>query len=180
MKKILTSIMMIVLVCALIGTGVYAAFSDTETSTGNQFTAGTLDLEVDTQNPWSTVKFDNVGPLAPGDSGAVTCAVKNVGNLPGTSLTVDISGLVDAGELGANMDIVIWDDVDGDAVQDAGETTEMYNGTLAAEAGPYTVGSGLNAGVTTNVGISYSIDSGVGNEIQGDTCTFDIEFVLTQ
>lgn len=38
--------MSIGLVAMLAGTGIYALFSDTETSTGNTFTAGTLDLKV--------------------------------------------------------------------------------------------------------------------------------------
>ena len=36
--------MIIALVAALIGGGVFAAFSDTETTTNNTFTAGTLNL----------------------------------------------------------------------------------------------------------------------------------------
>lgn len=202
MKKILVSIMIIALVCALIGTGVYAAFIDTETSTANTFEAGTLDLEVDDENPWASVKIDTSStPMAPGSSGAVTCKLKNVGTLNGSSLTVDLTNLVDAagttpepeiifnpdlGELSANMDIVLWEDdgagaggVAGDAIQNGTEVT-LYSGTLLAEAGPYTVGSGLAAGATTYVGISYSIAGTVGNVIQDDSCTFDIEFVLTQ
>lgn len=197
MKKILVSLMIIALVCLLIGAGVYAAFSDTETSAGNQFAAGTLDLEVDDENPWASVKID-VDSMEPGDSGAVTCKLVNVGTLAGSSLTVDITGLSDDagttpepestpdnGELSANIDIVLWVDngagggVAGNGIQDGTEVT-LYSGKLNAEAGPYTVGSGLGAGATTYVGISYSIAGSVGNVIQDDSCTFDIVFVLTQ
>jgi predicted ribosomally synthesized peptide with SipW-like signal peptide len=196
-KKILVSLMIIALVCLLIGAGVYAAFSDTETSAGNQFAAGTLDLEVDDENPWASVKID-VDSMEPGDSGAVTCKLVNVGTLAGSSLTVDITGLSDDagttpepestpdnGELSANIDIVLWVDngagggVAGNGIQDGTEVT-LYSGKLNAEAGPYTVGSGLGAGATTYVGISYSIAGSVGNVIQDDSCTFDIVFVLTQ
>ena len=199
MRKILVSIMIIALVCALLGTGIYAVFSDTETSTGNQFAAGTLDLEVDDENPWASVKINVVTPpMKPGDSGAVTCKLENVGTIDGSSLTVDLTNLVDSpgttpnpeptpdnGELSANIDIVLWEDngagggVAGNGIQDGTEAT-LYSGKLNAVAGPYTVGSGLGAGATTYVGISYSIASSVGNEIQDDSCTFDIVFVLTQ
>jgi predicted ribosomally synthesized peptide with SipW-like signal peptide len=199
MKKILISLMIIALVCLLLGVGVYLAFSDTETSASNSFAAGTLDLEVDDENPWVSVKID-VDAMSPGDSGAVTCKLENVGTIDGTSLTVDLDNLADDagttpepeiafnpdnGELSANMDILMWEDdgagggTAGNAVQDGTEVT-LYSGKLNAEAGPYTVGSGLDASATTYVGISYSIDSGVGNVIQDDSCTFDIVFVLTQ
>jgi predicted ribosomally synthesized peptide with SipW-like signal peptide len=197
-KKILLSIMIIALVCALVGTGVFAALNDSETSVGNQFATGTLDLEVDDENPWTSVKLD-ADSMEPGDSGAVTCKLENVGTLPGSFLTVDITNLVDSagatpepeptpdnGELSANMDIVLWEDngagaggVAGDGIQNGTEVT-LYSGKLNATAGPYTVGSGLIAGATTYVGISYSIAGSVGSEIQDDSCTFDIEFILNQ
>ncbi len=47
MKKILFSIAGIVAVAALVVTSTGALFSDTETSTGNVFTAGAIDLKVD-------------------------------------------------------------------------------------------------------------------------------------
>ena len=200
MKKILVSLMIIALVCALIGTGVYLAFSDTETSASNTFAVGTLDLEVDDENPWASFAF-NVSALKPGDTGSVSIKLENVGTIDGTTLTVDLTNLVDApgttpepeiifnpdlGELSANMDIVMWEDdgagggIANNGILDGGEAT-LYSGKLNAEAGPYTVTGGLAIlPAVKYVGISYSIDSGVGNVIQDDSCTFDIEFVLTQ
>ena len=46
MKKLLLSILAIFLVIGLVGAGTLAWFQDTETSTGNTFTAGTLDLKI--------------------------------------------------------------------------------------------------------------------------------------
>jgi len=197
MRRILASLMMIALIGALIGGGVYAVFSDTETSSGNQFAAGTLDLTVDDQNPWASVKI-NVPAMKPGNSGAVTCKLTNAGTIDGATLSVDLTNLVnsagttpepeptpDLGELSANMDIVLWVDngagggVAGNGIQDGTEAT-LYTGKLNAEAGPYSVTGGLSAGATTYVGISYSIAGSVGNEIQGDSCTFNIVFVLNQ
>ena len=160
-KKILFSAMTIALVGALIGGGIYAYFSDVETSTDNTFTAGTLDLTVDTENPWTSTKItaDN---MKPGESGAVDCTLNNVGNLAGT-LTADINTLVDtqgsctepecvdeggtysggsctgniAVNLSTKMDIVVWvDDGAGggtanNGVKD-GTEEELFSGTLAA------------------------------------------------
>ena len=61
-----------------------------------------------------------------------------------------------------------------------GTEATLYSGKLNLEAGPYNVAGGLSDGATTYIGISYSIASNVGNEIQGDSCNFDIEFALTQ
>lgn len=49
MKKIVTSIGMIVFAAAVVAGGTGAFFSDTETSTGNVFTAGAIDLTVDSE-----------------------------------------------------------------------------------------------------------------------------------
>jgi len=49
MKKIITSIGMLVFVGALVAGGTGAFFSDTETSEGNVFTAGAIDLTVDSE-----------------------------------------------------------------------------------------------------------------------------------
>jgi len=96
MRKILISAMVIGLVCALIGAGVYAVFSDTETSTGNTFTAGTLNLVPSTSGTGPGGKYtvteggDGVNgkvvfiKLAPGDSGSITWTLQNDGNLDGT------------------------------------------------------------------------------------------------
>lgn len=191
MKKILGLIVVALLVIGLVGGGTYAYFSDVETSEDNTFTAGTLDLSVDTENPWDTTKI-TASAMKPGDSGVATMTLKNEGNIDGT-LTVDLTNLVDDpgttpepeptpdnGELSANMDIVLWVDADGDGVKDTGET-ELYSGKLNEySGGPYTVGT-LAGGATTYVSLSYSINGAeVGNEIQGDISTFDIEFNLEQ
>ncbi len=49
MKAIVTSLGMIVFVAAIVASGTGAFFNDTETSTGNVFTAGAIDLTVDSE-----------------------------------------------------------------------------------------------------------------------------------
>lgn len=53
MKKIIMSLGMIVFVGALVAGGTGAFFSDTETSTGNVFTAGAIDLTVDSEQHYN-------------------------------------------------------------------------------------------------------------------------------
>ena len=68
MKKIITSLGMIVFVGAIVAGGTGAFFSDTETSTGNLFTAGAIDLTVDSEQHYNNaVCVDDVWELAPGE-----------------------------------------------------------------------------------------------------------------
>jgi len=99
MKKILVSLMTITLVSALIAGGIYAAFSDSETSTGNTFTAGTLNLVPSTAGTGPAGKYtvtaggDGLNgnvvftTLKPGESGSITWTLQNNGNLDG-ALTI--------------------------------------------------------------------------------------------
>lgn len=61
MKKIITSIGMIVFVAAVVVGGTGAFFSDTETSTGNVFTAGAIDLTIDSVSHYNGMVCTLVG-----------------------------------------------------------------------------------------------------------------------
>ena len=82
MKKILVSLMAILLAVGLVGAGAFAYFNDTETSTGNTFTAGTLDLTVDGQNDPNVVSFQ-VSTISPGWSQKYKWVLKNIGSITG-------------------------------------------------------------------------------------------------
>ena len=90
-KKILISLATIGAVAAIAIGGTIAYFSDTETSTGNTFTAGSLDLTVDSQCKYNgqvipdcnwvnwrnlnSEKFFNFTDVKPGDSGEDTISL---------------------------------------------------------------------------------------------------------
>jgi predicted ribosomally synthesized peptide with SipW-like signal peptide len=81
-KKILLSLSTIAAVAAIAIGGTVAYFSDTETSTGNTFSAGTIDIAVDGKNPWShDIKYD-IKDLKPGESGNINLRVDNKGTNP--------------------------------------------------------------------------------------------------
>lgn len=61
MNKILKSFSVIAFVAAIALAGTGAYFSDTETSTGNVFTAGAIDLKVDSQTMYNGNKCELVG-----------------------------------------------------------------------------------------------------------------------
>lgn len=97
MKKILYSASAIVAVAAMVLYSTGAFFSDTETSTGNVFTAGAIDLKVDSHatyngqsvpgstwtlkdlNPTSD-KFFDFADIKPGDSGEDTISLHVINN----------------------------------------------------------------------------------------------------
>lgn len=95
MKKILGLTIAALLVMGLVGGGTWAYFTDVETSTGNVFTAGTLNLTADvtgggavsgtvTPGDDGVNEYITLANLKPGDSGTVTFTCTNTGNLPGT------------------------------------------------------------------------------------------------
>ncbi|MEA2006698.1 MAG: TasA family protein [Patescibacteria group bacterium] len=84
MKKIVKSLSIITAVAAIVIGGTVAYFSDTETSVGNTFTAGTIDIDIDGENPWTSNY--NIGDLKPGEVGYINFRINNVGENP-----VDVS-----------------------------------------------------------------------------------------
>jgi len=176
------------LAVALLGGGVYAYFSDTESSPGNQFAAGTLDLVLGGSGS-STISVSN---MAPGSSGVALIDAQNVGTIGGT-LTMTVSNLVDSegtnpepetnivppGDLSANVDLTLFIDVDHSGTFNLGDTT-LWSGKLNALSGVNANCGTLAGGATMNVGVYYSVATSVGNDIMGDITTFDITFNLQQ
>jgi len=81
MKRILLSIMTI----ALVSGGAYGAtqafFSDTEKNIGNTFSAGTIDIAVDNNNPWTRSGYALVD-MKPSQTDYIDFVVHNVGTNP--------------------------------------------------------------------------------------------------
>lgn len=82
MNKILMSLITIALVSVVAVGATRAYFSDTETSTGNNFTAGTLDLKVDSQNDPNIVHV-TLSNMKPGQIASYMWTLSNVGSLSG-------------------------------------------------------------------------------------------------
>jgi len=185
------SMMLVALVGLLLGAGTVTYFSDTETSGGNSFTAGTLDLKVD-GNDDSISAYFTVSNVKPGDSGYVEISLSNTGTISGTA-DIHIKNVMndpgdtpepeptsDDGELGANLLITILYDANGDGdYDDTGETIVSDTPLDDLDCTSYDLGP-LPAGASRNLKISWSIPSGTGNEIMDDGVSFDIEFSLEQ
>jgi len=206
-KKILASMLIIAAASMLIGAGTVAYFSDTETSSGNTFQAGTgPDLELSACGSQPYLPF-NVFDIKPGDSGVADVNVHNSGTVAGW-LSMKLINCVndenellepeteagdttaDEGELGSKLYLVIWFDDNNDGERQVpwpggGEQpiTEGYVNDLCGVKIPidgdptYDI---MESSMTWTIGIKWSLASDVGNIIQSDRLTFDIEFTLSE
>jgi len=202
MKKILGMGTLMIVLLATVGGGTWAWFQDTETSADNSLTAGTLDLNVNGGN--TAAATFTLANLAPGDNGTAYGALANVGSLEGEldmSLTnvVNVGGSGDtefedgSGNLGAYVYTAFFIDVDQSGDWNTGDVgLDHLGNTYSYPSGPYydklTWYGGENweavltmaAGATDDLAMMWKIAPGVGNEIQGDSITFDLGFVLEQ
>ncbi|RLG29440.1 hypothetical protein DRN97_11865 [Methanosarcinales archaeon] len=82
-KGALISVMCIALVAMTAGAGTLAYFSDTETSTGNTFTAGTLDLKISDGEDWGdgVTATWTLSDMKPGDSVSGWVVLDTVGSI---------------------------------------------------------------------------------------------------
>jgi len=203
MKRILLSLLTIVTVGTLATVATtQALFSDTETSEGNTFAAGTLELEIGTHASFPI----NVTNTKPGEWNTAWIKLNNVGTVQGqvkfASLTKTLDkengcnspeATVDTtcgnpgngkGELDENLIIVLWDDVDSNDVFDGGETyffQALGLDNIAATpkwspSSPITIAPGA----TQWLKVRWDILGSVGNIIQSDSATFTLTFDFEQ
>ena len=225
MKKIIGLGIAVAVIIALVTTGTFAVFSDTETSSPNTFTAGIIDLEVDCAGDTIFSAQDDPLPeifnylpasdIKPGDDGEVTLSLHLKTDSNDADLWMQITTLVDDGgatpesETGTDdvisdaIEVLIWldegaqagwqgtgtDSEEGDNIWQDGET--ILFGTVAPGGGTLYSLSTTNSGkltvmddavacTTYYVGWYWILPSTVGNEAQGDYCTFDIVFGADQ
>ena len=200
-KKILISLSIIGVVAAIAIGGTIAYFSDTETSTGNTFTAGTLNLKVGDNDPtgWNF----QIGDIKPGDSGFQEVILQNTGSLDGylhitfTNLVNDDISCTDPerdveggdcgvsldpgkGELAENLDILIYLDVNADNDFDLGTDTLIYQGKAEGILEGDMFNYSLPVSASRDFRIKWVLDNSIGNIVQTDTTGFDVIFELTQ
>lgn len=213
MRRRLISILAIFLAIGLVGAGAFAYFSDSETSTGNTFTAATGDLTYNVDYTYTGAGTVNVGGagagndsnginsrvvfsnLAPGDSGSITWTLENVGTI---SETLDVKARRTNDLDGVDTEPELLVDPDGPGgVGELDDNMDRTN-TYCLDSVPYSTWSGsgpmgyttytsldklpvtLPAGSVFTIKWEWSIPSGVGNIIQGDTFQMDLQMTLNQ
>jgi len=205
-KKILASTLIIAVASMLIGAGTVAYFSDTETSKGNKFTVDCgPDLELAPCGSQPYLPFD-VGDIKPGDSGVADVNLHNAGADGWLSMKIincvnAENGLIepeaeagdttpDVGELGSKLYLEIWFDDNNDGERQVpwpgggeqpiakGYVDDLCGVKIPIDGDPtYDI---MESGMTWTIGIKWSLASDVGNIIQSDSLTFDIEFTLSE
>jgi predicted ribosomally synthesized peptide with SipW-like signal peptide len=215
-KKLVIGVSLFALAVAVIGSGVlYAYFSDTQTANSNTFTTGSLLLQVGTAAP--CVETINVANMKPGDAGNVAnWQLQNMGTING-KLDIGISAITDnentinraesaagdvspGGELGANLKVAFWVDVDRSGTWTTGDYYLKSDGTkVSFQAGDVALpaaasdfldnyGSRTFATVQTNIAagtfgyfrVDYSLPATTGNTVQTDGSAFTVTFTLNQ
>ncbi len=174
---ILSVAVVFVLVLAFGAIGTNAWFNDQETSEGNLFEAGTLELDVQGRNEANeSYTFSNIKP---GDSAGwegvtspwipgLNWTVKNTGSIDGV-LTVSLKDIVNVGS--APLATQLRPQVRVNGVWKT-ESSGFHN------LNPFTVD--LPAGQSVTIAIAWSFYENAGNEYQGASTTFDVHFDLAQ
>jgi len=202
MKKILGLTIAALLVVVLVGGGTWAYFSDTESSASNSLVAGTMDLNIDGGD--TAVTTFSVTSAAPGDSGNGSSTLANVGSMSG-ELDIGFSAITNTGgsgggeyedgvgNLGAVAEIAVYIDVDSSGTWTTGDIglksddTTYANPTALDYDAIDNYGSAtwnaietMAASASDGFIILWRVPSSAGNNIQGDSISFDITFTLEQ
>ncbi len=202
MKKILGLTLAALLVMGMVGASSWAYFSDTESSTGNSLTAGTLDLNVDGGD--SAVTTFSASAVAPGDSGSGSTTLANAGTMSG-ELDVAFSAITNtggnsgefgdgSGDLGDVAEIAAFLDIDQSGDWSSGDIGLKSDGTTYAHptALEYSdidsygsvsfdaVVASMAASAADDFVVLWRVPTSAGNNIQGDSVSFDVTFTLEQ
>jgi spore coat-associated protein N len=202
MKKILGLTLATLLVMTFVSGGTWAYFNDTESSSNNSLTAGTLDLNIEGGD--SAVTTFSVDSAVPGDSGSGSDTLANVGDLNG-ELDIEFSAITNTGgsgggefedgigNLGAVAEIAAFIDVDQSGTWNSGDIGlksdgTTYNDSVALDydaiddydSQTWDAIETLAASSTDDFIIMWRIPAGAGNDIQGDSVSFDIAFIMEQ
>ena len=202
-KKVIIGLTMLLLLSlGTVGAFTWTYFTDTETTTSNYFQAGTLDLEVDSENPWTTTPV-TVANLQPGSGSGVSISVENVGTIDG-ALYMRYTNALGTGNVASEPECSAeggaWTSpsgpcVGGTAVDDVDSVitigTRYSSSSVGSLGGLLSTWSGgatawvlldndFNASDTDAIVVSGTLSASATNEYQGDQATFDIELSLVQ
>ncbi|MDO8491372.1 MAG: TasA family protein [Dehalococcoidia bacterium] len=190
MKKIVGLSLALIMVVGMIGVETFAYFADSETSSGNQLAAGTLDLKTNNvDGVTQTLYATNMSPGA--TVGPYTIPLRNAGTTDGATLDIGFSYVESDGSpntvnktddaVAALMEVITLDyggssllssisDINGNGYKDV---YDLKNSSLTGL-------SGIAASATKNFVISVRLRSETGNDFQADGITMTMTFTLKQ
>jgi spore coat-associated protein N len=195
MKKILGLGIAALLIMAMVGGGTWAYFVDTETSSGNLLTAGTLNLgvaNVGSSNPTgsTTATWTSPSGWKPGDNISAVLYVKNSGTIAMSSVNVTFSAIFTDGTPSSvsgynqlltttgnftkmvNVLSATWNGVDVPAI--TGQTLDYL-----MTAGSINLGALAN-GTEYPLFINWKFDPTATNACQGDSANITLTLTANQ
>jgi predicted ribosomally synthesized peptide with SipW-like signal peptide len=196
MKKILGLTIAAILVIAMVAAGTFAYFSDQQASTGNVFTAGTLDLGLSSTGSTSatgdtSATFLSGANWKPGDTANGTLTVNNTGTIDMGHLTVAFSyPSVDVSGRPANITGSPWSLATDQFDKEITVTTATWGGVSQASlvghslfalntAGAISL-TPLTAGTTSDLVLVFTFATGATNGCQGNSLTLTVTLACTQ
>jgi len=203
-KEILFSILTIGIFASLIGAGTFAYFSDTETSIGNKFTAGTIEISVNGQDHW--IETFSLEDMKPGHSQEITVIITNTGENPVKiwkiikNIITEENGIIEpeqnwydtynSGQPKNDLDTaIVYEMYVNGAIavaEEAGITLDQikdYYVNLVKLDTPFAPSNGdgiLYPGGLITVRQKYYFKEDTENWAQSDKISFDIEFLAQQ
>ena len=190
MKRILGLTIAFMLLISMGGIGTWAYFQDTETSTGNVFAAGTLDLKTDDVDGVTQTLY--ASNLKPGDNVSGSIALKNAGSVAGSTLDLAFSyvesdsGPTNPADMSANATAAVIEltalDYGGSSllgsVSDANingykDVEDLKNADLTGQ-------TGIDASATKDFTITVQFRGDANHDFQSDGINVTITFTLNQ
>lgn len=195
MRKLFLSLAVIGITSAIAIGATSAYFSDTETSSANTFTAGTLDLKLNGGDQDVSVAYGGMNPYHSQPNFGYM--LKNAGTITG-KLTIDNITVTDlengrlepeiaagdttdsVGELSSQLNIRIWVDTDKNGWITGSEHT-VYNGPMSNLPATLDLGTNVSANQEVRVGVIVDFgSSSINNLVQSDSSVLNMTFTLTQ
>lgn len=201
MKRILLSLLVIAGIGGAMIAGARAYFSDIETSTNNTLQAGTIDIAVDGENPWTTTEAFTLANMLPGENNTMNHVIANVGNRElvlwkQVKVTGRNTGTVSEPECVAEGGT--WTSptgpCTGNTAVDNLDSQLVYGMTIdsavninptwdlrVSDIDSFWIPLGrINAGSSITVEQTYDFDKLAGNQYQGDQLVFDVTYYAEQ
>lgn len=195
MKNIFLSLVLIIMASATAVGATQAYFSDVETSRGNTFAAGSLDLTIDGVNT-NVVKFTRTG-MTPDNQPTGHWTLANIGSVNGyldiqnVTVVSNENGIIEpeseagdttagVGELQDVLNLRLYFDVDKDGYWSTGDVM-IYDGKVGAMPGSFALDRALAAGSDVRINAVFDWWSTPDdNKAMTDSFELGLDFELGQ
>jgi predicted ribosomally synthesized peptide with SipW-like signal peptide len=157
--------------------GTLAAWTDDVAITGSNFTAGTLNLQVNNADAYATTTLGMTG-MVPGNTSAEILTVRNAGTVPlkytltGGLTGTDAASYNSTAALTLNIKTGATRSGTGNSATCTGGTS-IYNAALTSTTTTAIIGTGrqINASGTEALCFQVTFAANAANSLQGDTAT---------